>query len=162
MSEHNHYQIESLGDEATEEELDLITDILNENNTALGFDYNPLPVKVLLKDHQGKVVGGLVGTIIWGWLYIKLLAVAPTARGQGLGIQLLRAAEEHSLKHGCKYAFLDTFSFQARPFYEKNGYEVFGTLDNFSVNCQRFFMRKCLRSDIAGGASGGFFRAAGA
>lgn len=40
--------------------------------------------------------------------------------------------------------YLDTFDFQARPFYERHGYEVFGTLDDYPPGHSRFFLRKDL------------------
>jgi hypothetical protein len=42
-------------------------------------------------------------------------------------------------------AFLDTFSFQARPFYEKLGYHVFGMLENHPAGHQHYFMTKQLQ-----------------
>jgi hypothetical protein len=36
-------------------------------------------------------------------------------------------AEVHARERGCHSAWLDTFSFQARGFYEKLGYDEFGT-----------------------------------
>ena len=53
-----------------------------------------------------------------------------------------RAAE--AIRRGCWGAYLNTFSYQARPFYEKLGYQVFGTLDVYPAGHQEFFMRKRL------------------
>jgi GNAT superfamily N-acetyltransferase len=63
-------------------------------------------------------------------------------RGGGHGARLLAAAEAYALERGCGGAFLDTFSFQARPFYERHGYEVFATLPDFPPGHDRFFLRK--------------------
>jgi hypothetical protein len=52
--------------------------------------------------------------------------------------------EAEAIRRGCHGAFLDTFSYQARPFYEKLGYEVFGTLEDYPPGHQRFYMRKRL------------------
>jgi len=52
--------------------------------------------------------------------------------------------EQAARQRGCQYAHLDTFSFQARPFYEDLGYTVFGTLDDYPPGHQRFFMQKAL------------------
>jgi hypothetical protein len=49
------------------------------------------------------------------------------------------AAEAYARERGCRHVQLSTFSFQARPFYEKHGYEVFATLENCPVgHCDYF------------------------
>jgi hypothetical protein len=53
--------------------------------------------------------------------------------------------EAEAIRRGCHSAYLDTFSYQSRPFYEKLGYEVFGTLDDYPRGHQRFYMRKRLQ-----------------
>jgi GNAT superfamily N-acetyltransferase len=57
-----------------------------------------------------------------GWLSIHALWVAESLRGLGVGTDILEAAENASIKSGCRAAILDTFSFQAPAFYEKRGY----------------------------------------
>lgn len=100
---------------------------------------------VFLRDRQGTIRGGVLAKAGRGWLHINTLWVDPSVRGQGYGAQLMDAAEAEALHRGCHSAYLDTFSFQARPFYERCGYEVFGTLDDFPTGHQRFFMRKSLQ-----------------
>jgi hypothetical protein len=56
----------------------------------------------------------------------------------------MKRAELYAVERGCTDAFLDTFSFQARPFYEKLGYHVFGTLENYPTGHQHYFMTKQL------------------
>jgi hypothetical protein len=48
------------------------------------------------------------------------------------------------MRRGCHHALLDTFDFQAREFYEKLGYAVFGSLDDFPRAHVRLFMKKAL------------------
>ena len=84
------------------------------------------------------------GLVFGGWVYIKLLWVDAALRGQGHGTRLLVRMEEEAVRLGCRNAHLDTYSFEAWPFYEKNGYEVFATLDGFPPGHQKHFLRKRL------------------
>lgn len=56
---------------------------------------------------------------------------------------MLRAEDEGRLR-GCIGVYLDTFDFQARPFYEKLGFTVFGTLEDYPPGHRRFFLKKRL------------------
>jgi GNAT superfamily N-acetyltransferase len=97
-----------------------------------------------LHDAEGKVVGGLIGEIYWGWLYINLLFIREELRGQGYGHQLLTQAEDEARKRGAINAFFDTFSFQAPGFYKQHGYRVFGELKDFPPGHTRYYMTKQL------------------
>ena len=105
---------------------------------------NEQPVRFVARDNQG-IAGGLLGHTRWKWLYVAKLWVDERARGQGIGTKLLTAAEELARTRGCTGAFLDTFEYQARPFYEKLGYELFGTLDGYPPGYRQFYLRKRLR-----------------
>lgn len=102
------------------------------------------PVAVFLRDQSGTIVGGVWGQVNWNWLHIGLVWVAESLRRTGYGRQLIAAMEDAAKERGCTAAHLDTFSYQARPFYESLGYEVFGALDNYPPGHQRFFMKKTL------------------
>jgi ribosomal protein S18 acetylase RimI-like enzyme len=65
-------------------------------------------------------------------------------RGAGAGRRLMMEAEAEALRRGCCAAELDTFSFQARGFYERLGYSVFGALEDYAPGQSRFYMRKRL------------------
>lgn len=94
--------------------------------------------------HDGENVGGLVGLTHWNWLHIRLFWIAEPFRRQGVGTRLLRAAEDEARLRGCEHAHLDTFSFQALPFYQKHGYTVFGQLEDYPPGHRRFFLQKML------------------
>jgi ribosomal protein S18 acetylase RimI-like enzyme len=93
---------------------------------------------------DGAVVAAALGETGRGWLHVSVVWVDERCRGQGLGTQLVNAMEAEAIRRGCGGAYLDTFSYQARPFYEKLGYEVFGTLEDYPAGHQRFYMRKKL------------------
>ncbi len=102
------------------------------------------PVTIFLRDADGALAGGLLGYVFWGWLFVEILWLAEPARGQGFGSRLLEAAEQEAARRGCHHAFLDTMSFQALPFYQKRGYEIWGQLDDFPIGHKRYFLQKPL------------------
>jgi GNAT superfamily N-acetyltransferase len=102
------------------------------------------PLAVFARDADGNLVGGAQGLVNWTWLHIALLWVSAEYRNQNLGTKLLAAIEAAGVERGCTNAHLDTFSYQARPFYERHGYELFATLDDYPPRQQRFFLRKSL------------------
>ena len=127
----------SPADEAT-----VVRGLLAFNERWLG-PANDEPVKLVARDDQG-VVGGLIGQLRWRWLYVAKLWVEERGRGRGIGTELLRAAEDLARSRGCTDVSLDTFEYQARPFYEKLGYELFGTLDGYPPGYRQFYLRKRL------------------
>jgi GNAT superfamily N-acetyltransferase len=102
-----------------------------------------LPLAIFVR-HGALIVAGLAGDTYCGWLFVKYLWVSDGLRGRGIGRELMSHAEARARERGCHSAWLDTFSFQARGFYEKLGYEEFGRLD-YPPGHYRHFMRKRLR-----------------
>jgi ribosomal protein S18 acetylase RimI-like enzyme len=102
------------------------------------------PVNMLLRNDRGEILGGVIAIAWGGWLAISNVWVDEALRGKGWATRLMDQAEAMGREKGCRWACLDTHSFQARPFYEKRGYEVFGTLDDYPAGHQKFFLRKKL------------------
>jgi GNAT superfamily N-acetyltransferase len=75
-------------------------------------------------------------------LHVDFLWVHPERRSDGLGSRLLALAEEEAKARGCRGSWLNTFDFQARPFYERHGYAAFGELGGFGNGQTRIFMSK--------------------
>jgi GNAT superfamily N-acetyltransferase len=96
-----------------------------------------------LKTPEGEVKGGIYAISWAGMLFIKWFWIDEAHRGKGRGRALMAAAEDEGRKRGCTAVWLDTFEFQARPFYEKLGYTVFGTLD-YPAGFKRYFLQKAL------------------
>lgn len=114
-------------------------------NRAHGGDPRIRQVAILLEDGDGAAEGGLWGRISYDWLFIELLGLPESARGRGLGRRLMHQAEAIAREAGCAGIWLDTYEFQARGFYEKLGYAVFGALEDHPVGQRRFFMMKRLQ-----------------
>lgn len=85
---------------------------------------------VFAKDDNGKVLGGVRACAFWNYCTIELLWISEETRGSGVGRKLMEAAEKFAFEKGFNFVRTETLSFQARPFYEKLGYKVFGELPN--------------------------------
>jgi len=101
-------------------------------------------VEIFIRNRENKAVGGVIGQIFGGWLYVSLLWIDEPLRNKGSGTKLLKMIENEAVKTGCKYAHLDTYSFEAKPFYEKNGYKLFATLENYPEGHSKYFLKKNL------------------
>ncbi len=102
------------------------------------------PVNFILRGAHGDVMGGLLGQLWGGWLHVTHLWIAKDVRGLGHGGRLMTAAEDYARSRGAIGATLETHSFQARPFYERLGYELFGTLEGYPPGHSKFFLKKML------------------
>jgi len=102
------------------------------------------PVRLNAKDIDGKVVGGVRAFVFLYWLQVDVLWVEDSARGRGLGARLLAQAETLARELGARNARLETFEWQARGFYLKQGYEEFARIDKYADDFYLAFMRKAL------------------
>lgn len=109
------------------------------------------PLVLTLHSENDDVVGGLWGRTAYRWLFVELLFVPDFLRGRHIGAELMARAEGEAIHRGCHSAWLDTFEFQARGFYERLGYRCFGQLDDYPPGFARYFMKKTLASDVPGG-----------
>lgn len=98
-----------------------------------------------ITDDNGNIIAGCVARMYcWNVAYVDTLWVDETYRGKGLGAKLLEEVEITAKEKGCYLIHLDTFDFQAKEFYEKQGYEVFGVLDNCPTEHCRYYLKKNL------------------
>ena len=102
------------------------------------------PLTIFLRFTDRTLLGGLLGETYWGWLHVSILWLDETVRRQGYGERLLALAEQEAVRRGCHAAHLDTMSFQALPFYEKNDCTVFGVLNDLPTGHSRYFLNKTL------------------
>ena len=99
---------------------------------------------ILARDDGGKLIGGVNGLVHWRWLYIRHLWVAATARGEGLGGQLIAAAEAHARSRDCVGVYIDTFDRRIAAFYERVGFARAGEIAGFPPGGQRIYLSKSL------------------
>jgi GNAT superfamily N-acetyltransferase len=101
----------------------------------------PRQVACFLRD-EGRIVGGVQGSL-WGRsVHIDALWVDEQYRSGGYGSNLMTTLEDYAATHGHPLVYLETTSFQALPFYQRLGYEVFGELPEISEGHSLFFLRK--------------------
>ena len=100
------------------------------------------PLNLYVEDDSGQVMAGLVAETFGNWLEIEYLFVKEDLRGQGIGSQLLQQAESEAKKKNCRFAFVNTYQFQAPSFYQKHGYKEVFTLKDYPYTGQRHYYQK--------------------
>ncbi|MFS2197795.1 GNAT family N-acetyltransferase [Pseudomonas sp. Pseusp3] len=126
------------------ERLAILTPLLAHNLANGGDDAHETFALLLRAPDSNEVIGGLYGKISYRWLLIDLVSVPESMRGQGIGEQLMRKAEEVAREKQCVGIWLETFSFQAPGFYRKLGYVEFGRLADYPPGHMRFYYQKRL------------------
>jgi len=136
----------TLTDTPTPQMRDAISNwLLAFNASRVGNSEPPRPLVLVLSDlASDEILGGLYGSTWMSYLHVNLLFVPESMRGAGVGRKLMMEAEAEAVRRGCSAASLDTFSFQARGFYEKLGYSVFGMLEDYPPGHRRFYLTKRL------------------
>ena len=130
--------------DARPEDIATLENAIDEFNMRYTGDRNYRPVRIFLRDEANTLYGGIVADLWGGWMHIGTLWIDEALRGQDFGTRLMSAAEDEAREHGCHHAFVETFSFQARPFYERLGYQVIATLDDYPAGEQHFILKKQL------------------
>ena len=115
--------------------------LLAHNETFLG-PPDSRPLVLCLRASDGEVIGGIWGRTASRWLFVEMLFVPETLRGQGVGAELLLAAETEARARGCLGVWLDTFSPSARDFYLRQGYGRFGEIGDYPPGHARYFLCK--------------------
>ena len=99
----------------------------------------------IVRNDNQEIIAGILSTLgYWNGLEIKILWVKEEYRKSGIGTKLLMETENNAKAKGAIISFLDTFDFQAKGFYLKNGYTIFGILDDFPAGHKRYYLQKRL------------------
>jgi len=109
----------------------LIDQMLNQDILEkLGKTVKP-PSKIAFSlQENGEIVGGITGTLSMENLHINGLVVDKSFQGQDYGTKLMQKMENAASQLGAKILTVSTQNFQALEFYQKMGYEIFGTLED--------------------------------
>ncbi|HJR66060.1 MAG TPA: GNAT family N-acetyltransferase [Gemmatimonadaceae bacterium] len=125
----------------------VVTEGLRAFNRAVIGDPNERELAVFVRDASARVIGGLLGHVKWRWVYVAKLWLPDELRGRGVGTRVMRVIEEYARAHACLGIYLDTFEYQALPFYEKLGYVQFGVLEGYPPGYRQFHLFKTLRDE---------------
>jgi GNAT superfamily N-acetyltransferase len=136
----------------SEEEMELIDKKLGEFNgqqvpftQALNAKNEPVLFNNYVIKENGAVIAGIKSFIYgWGIVFIELLFVEKSHRHRKLGTLLLNKVESEAKAFGASLIHLDTFDFQAKDFYLKQGYEVYGALEDCPPGHKRYHLKKIL------------------
>lgn len=133
--------------EATADEVEILEDKFDKFNLEQLSFVGDMEIKknYLIKNKTGDIVAGIRGCFyLEECLFISMLFIDENNRKQGLGSILLQTIEEQARSMKIRLIHLDTFDFQAKDFYRKHGYEVFGVLDDCPKGHKRYYMKKVL------------------
>ena len=131
--------------DGNQKDIDEIFELLKGYNLQFLINTDKVPIGVFYEDEAGRKLAGLIGDTFGNWLCISYLFVSDNLRGQGIGSEILKAAEDEAKRRGCKSVFVDTFSFQAPGFYLKHGYREVVTLEEYPRTGKRHYYVKDLR-----------------
>ena len=111
----------------------------------VSFDGDTEVLKDYVIKENGLIIAGIRACFYLAeCLAINVLFVEESHRLKGLGALLLNQVEADARAMGAKLSHLDTFNHQAKDFYLKHGYEIFGVLENCPAEHKRYFMKKIL------------------
>ena len=131
---------------SNEEESELIVDKIVEYNLSkvpIIQESSFIWINRVIADTYGDIIAGINSKMYcWNCLYIDVLWFKEEYRKEGLGSKILNEIEKVAKDKGCYLIHLDTFDFQAKDFYLKHGYDIFGILDECPQKHKRYFMKK--------------------
>jgi len=132
---------------SSDEIIELIDNTLGDFNKTQVI-YNPkmdyVPLNFHIKDPVDNIIAGINAFACWQMLYLSEFFVKDTYRGKGIGTLLLTKVEQEAKNVGVLVSQTDTFDWQAKDFYLKLGYEIFGVIENCPDGHKRYYLKKTL------------------
>lgn len=121
-----------------------IGDLIRAYNRSKREEVESEPLNLYLEDEKGNLMAGLVAETFGNWLEIEYLFVKEELWGQGIGSKLLQRAESEAKKRNCRFAFVNTYQFQAPDFYLSHGYKEVFILQDYPYTGKRYYYQKDL------------------
>jgi len=100
---------------------------------------------LITEKDEKKLVAGLSARMYWQMIYLDEFFVSPHKRHSGIGSKMLRKLIEIASQAEVDFICLETFSFQARTFYEKFGFYVIGEIKDYPPGESMYTMRLNLK-----------------
>ena len=141
--DNGQYQLQNSTNDAYEY---ILAESLAFDERVLPFTQKPKRIEInFIINNEGNVVGGIYADLYhWNILYICILFVAEAHRNKNLGSILLTQVEEKARSMGSTLSHVETYDFQAKDFYIKQGYEICGVLDDCPPGHKRYYLKKNL------------------
>ncbi len=118
---------------------------VNEHVGKLRKKYREIQIKLVVKNKEGKAIGGLSAGTTLKTLYLAYLWVDEKYRGQGYGRDLLTTAERIAAENSCISWQGNVLSFQSPGFFQKYGFEIFGVSDGYPDSIKEYFLIKRIK-----------------
>ena len=104
---------------------------------------NPeIEIKLVIKNDDGQVIGGISAGTTLKTMYIENLWIDEKYRGRGYGKELMMDAEGRARENGCISGQTWVMSFHSPEFFQKLGYDVFGVSDGYPNPIKEFYFIK--------------------
>ncbi|MFW9909663.1 MAG: GNAT family N-acetyltransferase [Candidatus Thorarchaeota archaeon] len=101
-------------------------------------------ISLVLKDHEGRIVGGVMTSMVYWTQYLDVLWVDDMFKGLGYGKDLVLEAERIARRNGCLASQTYTFSWQAPDFYQAIGYKMIATYEGYVNGIREHILMKRL------------------
>ena len=102
-------------------------------------------LNLVLKNRQNIIIGGLLAFSTLKAVNFECLWVDENYRNRGYGKALLERLERNAVENGAQSLLIMVYSFQSLEFFQRNGFEIFGSSDNYPHSITEYYLIKWLK-----------------
>jgi GNAT superfamily N-acetyltransferase len=136
----NKYFIEVAAD--AQQMVQILEDKIYEHNSSSINKFDGALFSRIVRNDKEEIIAGIAGWTWAGACEITLLWVHEESRLKGIAKLLLQAAEEEARIKKCSIILVKSYSFQAPQFYERHGFLIAHTIDNFPQGFRYYTLTK--------------------